>query len=436
MSFGYEIALPKSWSWSPLKFATTLLSRGTAPDYTDDGPVRAISQAANQPAGLDWKRTRFHNHSGNPRRLKGYLLPGDVLINSTGTGTLGRVGYFDAGPDDLPCIADGHVTVARADRRIAEPKYMYYWLSSTPFQDYIYSALTVGATNQIELHRERLAGSPVALPAIDEQRRIANFLDAETARIDHLTKLRDSQLKSLGVRMENYLSQLADDLCIRYGMVRVRHVLQKIEQGWSPQCEDRLSSFGEWGVVKSGCVNGGVFDITQHKTLPAAIAPVLRYRLRAGDLLMSRASGSVDLIGSIAVLPVDLPPNLLLCDKVYRLRMDRTRMSPPFVALMLRTHRVREQIKLGISGADGMANNLPTATVTNLPIPDVPLAEQSHIVNDLQDRQSAIREARLMLENQLSLLAERRQALLTAVVTGQIDVTTARALSSFQGAYP
>lgn len=433
MSAGFDIALPKSWSWSPLKFASTFLSRGTAPEYVDEGPVRAISQAANQATGLDWERTRFHSYSGDPRKLKGYLLPNDVLINSTGTGTLGRVGYFTADPDDLPCIADGHVTVARADRHIAEPRYMYYWLSSMPFQNYIYSALIVGATNQIELNRERLAGSPIALPPLDEQRRIANFLDAETARIDRLTELRASQLKSVGARMQNYLDQVADALGNRCGMVRVRHVLQKIEQGWSPQCEDRLTAAGEWGVVKSGCVNGGVFDATQHKTLPTTTDPELRYRLRAGDLLMSRASGSVDLIGSIGVLPDDLPSNLLLCDKIYRLRMDHTRMMPHFVALMLSTHRVREQIKLGISGADGMANNLPTATVTNLSLPDVPLVEQSRIVKNLQDRQCAVQDAQQLLESQLTLLAERRRALITAAVTGQIEATTVRRLSPSGG---
>jgi type I restriction enzyme S subunit len=161
VSSGLDLALPDSWSWSPFKFTTTFLNRGTAPDYVDDGPVRAVSQAANQATGLDWQRTRFHDYNGDPKKLKGYLVQGDILINSTGNGTLGRVGYFTSGPDHVPCVADGHVTVARADRRAAEPRYLYYWLSSSPFQDYIYSALVVGATNQVELNRERLAGAPV-----------------------------------------------------------------------------------------------------------------------------------------------------------------------------------------------------------------------------------------------------------------------------------
>jgi type I restriction enzyme, S subunit len=149
---------------------------------------------------------------------------------------------------------------------------------------------------------------------------------------------------------------------------------------------------------------------------------------------MSRASGSVDLIGSIAVLPDGLPARILLCDKVYRLHLDRTRMTPHFVAFLLRSRQVREQVKLGISGAEGMANNLPTAVVTNLPLPDAPITEQARVVTDLNDAWDTIQEATQLLKRQLAILWERRQALITAAVTGQIDVTSARGLASAGGA--
>jgi type I restriction enzyme, S subunit len=197
MTSGFDIALPRWWSISRLKRATVLLNRGTAPEYVDEGPVRAVGQAANQAAGLDWTRTRFHNFSGDAKRLKGYLIPGDVLINSTGTGTLGRVGYFENRPDDRPCVADGHVTVARADPQVVDSRYLYYWLTSRAFYGYIYSALIVGATNQIELNREKLADAAIGMPTIGEQRRIAEFLDAETLIVDSLVQQRTRQRELL-----------------------------------------------------------------------------------------------------------------------------------------------------------------------------------------------------------------------------------------------
>src|SRR6478752_3469297 len=120
--------LPANWTATRLKHVTSLLNRGSAPNYVEEGPVRAVSQAANQAGGLNWSRARFHDFSGNPENLKGYLRPHDVLINSTGTGTLGRIGYFEKSPDALPCMADSHVTIARANPDELDARFSYYWL--------------------------------------------------------------------------------------------------------------------------------------------------------------------------------------------------------------------------------------------------------------------------------------------------------------------
>ena len=341
---------------------------------------------------------------------------GDLLICEGGD--VGRSAIYGGSSGK---IFQNSVHRARSCRG-SDVRYLKYLLTSLHGSEWL-DVLCNKATIR-HLTVEKLGAIEIPWVSVNEQRRIADFLDAETARIQHLLELRASQMQTLSAHMQSHLSETARALIDRYGNVRVRHVLQKIEQGWSPQCEDRIAENGEWGVVKAGCVNGGVFDAAQHKTLPADVEPELRYQLHAGDLLMSRASGSVDLIGSIAVLPDGVPQRLLLCDKVYRLRMDRTRMIPKFVAFMLRTLQAREQIKLGISGAEGMANNLPTATVTNLRLPNAPLCKQEQIVSDLNDSWRAIRDTEQTLTKQLALLAERRQALITAAVTGEIDVTT------------
>lgn len=196
------IDAPPSWSWMPLKHAVTYLSRGTSPDYIDSGGVRVIGQAANQAGGLDWSRTRFHRHDGSPRALKGFLTPDDILINSTGTGTLGRIGYFSGGPELAPCIADGHITIARSNSRYVLPKYLYYWLAASLFQDYAKSSLIVGATNQIELNRERLAAAPVLVPPLKEQLNLVSSLDRDSQHIDDISTLRRGQLALLVERKQ------------------------------------------------------------------------------------------------------------------------------------------------------------------------------------------------------------------------------------------
>jgi type I restriction enzyme S subunit len=371
--------------------------------------------------GIVPKNSRSDNFNKTPDDISRYqeVRAGDLVVNKMKAwqGSAGVSSFHGiVSPDYLVC------SVAPA----VDSRFLHHLLRSAPM------AAEFGARSkgirpaQWRLYWEDLAEVPVTLPPLEQQRRIADFLDAETAQIDRLAELRESQLDMLEARMQSELSERGRALVSSFGAIRVRHIVQKIEQGWSPQCEDRLTEDGEWGVVKAGCVNGGIFNATQHKTLPQNVTPELRYKLHPGDLLMSRASGSVDLIGSIAVMPDDLPSNLLLCDKIYRLRLDHTRMIPHYVAYLLRTRQAREQIKLGISGAEGMANNLPTATITNLLLPEVPLSQQHKIVDDLDLIWMLNQRAIQALNRQLEILAERRQALITAAVTGQIDVTTAR----------
>ena len=369
-----------------------------------------------------------YNNDGRPAAsedLSAYKIvqEGDVVMNRLGKP------HGSVGVSPIPGITSPAYWVMEIDRGRAHPSFVHHLLRSRHLVREYERLGKYMPPNQFDISWDAFRSIEVPLPPQDEQCRIAEFLDAETSQIDRLVGLRASQEGALAARMQSHLSQLAQALMEQYGSIRVRHVLRKIEQGWSPQCEDRPAIDDEWGVIKAGCVNGGAFIPSQQKVLPNDIEPEPRYRLYPGDLLMSRASGSVDLIGSIAVLPDDLPSRLLLCDKVYRLHLDRNRMSPHFVAYFLRTLQVREQIKLGISGAEGMANNLPTATVTNLLVPEVPLTEQQQVVSDLDNLWSATQRTAQTLRHQVSVLAERRQALITAAVTGQIDVTTARGVA-------
>lgn len=270
------------------------------------------------------------------------------------------------------------------------------------------------------------------LPNPEEQCRIANFLDVKISRIDSLLEARRNQSALLSRKWTSDLSEVFESRAQEYGEVRLRHVLLKIEQGWSPQCEDRFAESGEWGVVKAGCVNSGAFDAWQHKALPSGVEPRLEYMLNVGDLLMSRASGSPDLIGSVGIVR-ELPRKLLLCDKVYRLTLDERYVTTGLVAYSLRHYRNREHIKMGISGAEGMANNLPISVVRDCLIPKMPVDLQRKLVGELDRKFGELTRLRGLIENSISLLTERRQALITAAVTGQFDVSTASGRNTTQG---
>ena len=415
--------LPEGWEWWPLKHTTTFLNRGSAPDYVDDGPVRAISQAANQLDGLNWERTRFHDFHGDARKLKGHLQYRDVLINSTGTGTLGRVGFFESAPDERPCMADGHVTVVRLNEEVIDARFAYYWLSSQPFQDLVYAALIVGATNQIELNRERLASAPVPVPPLREQQRIADFLDLEIARIAKMEFLQRVVLARVGERDQAFLDLELDRLVDKFGVILFRRVIRRIEQGASPQCDGIPAEGGEWGVLKLSSVKRGVFWPKENKRLPEETAPERRYAVKNGDLLVTRAN-TPDLVGDVAVV-TQTPSRLLLPDLIYRIELSK-RLLPDFSSMVLRGSRVRELVRATARGTSQSMVKLRGEDIREWPIPNADLISQREVVERVAKQQAVTNLLRSQISRQLELLAERRQALITAAVTGRIDVATAR----------
>ncbi|EEN87000.1 type I restriction-modification system, S subunit [Rhodococcus erythropolis SK121] len=411
MTASFDIALPDSWNWVPLKFSTTFLSRGTAPEYVDDGPVRAVSQAANRATGIDWSRTRFHAHVGDSRSLKGYLYSDDILINSTGTGTLGRIGYFAEGPDDRPCIADGHVTVTRADRNIIEPRFLFYWMSCAPYQDYIYSCLVTGATNQIELNRDQLAGTPVVVPPIHVQRRIVDLLDLETGRIDSLAAGQQRVLNLLEDRVDSRIleivggSRLVDPS--GDAVQPAKRLLAKLARATKATGEVITA-------YRDGQVTSRSIRRSEGYTLAASTDPQGQ-GVEVGDVVVHGLDGFAGAIGDS-----EADGN---CSPVYHVCAPADGGNPAFYGRLLRVLAVENYLGLFATSTRERAVDFRSWDLFgNIPIPQVePLVQ-----HEIGQMIASIRPLRKEVVRFNALLAERRLALITAAVTGQIDVTTAR----------
>ena len=121
---------------------------------------------------------------------------------------------------------------------------------------------------------------------------------------------------------------------------RMKHLCKSIEQGWSPQCENESSEGEAPGVLKVGCVNGGLFRPTENKKLPADLAPIAQYSIKKGDLMVSRAN-TKELVGSAAVADEDFPW-LYLCDKLYRITVKPDCSTANYLSLYLASREARE----------------------------------------------------------------------------------------------
>lgn len=137
-----------------------------------------------------------------------------------------------------------------------------------------------------------IGNSYFCMPRLEEQLTIAAFLDHETARIDRLIAQQQRLIELLKEKRQAVISQavtkglnpnapMKDSGVEWLGQVpkhwivrRLKHHIISMDQGWSPQCEARLAEEDEFGVMKVGCVNGGVFRFSEHKALPAELGKV------------------------------------------------------------------------------------------------------------------------------------------------------------------
>lgn len=235
--------------------------------------------------------------------------------------------------------------------------------------------------------------------------------DADSRPSDEGVPMRDSGVEWLG------------EVPAHWGIAQVRRTLRRIEQGWSPDCLGRPAEGDEWGVMKSGCVNRGRFNDAENKALPHTHDPLPELEIRPGDVLVSRASGPPELVGETAYVE-SCRPHLMISDKTFRIHC-RPHVNPRLVVAVMNTVWFRSQIEAAISGAEGLANSLPQSGLRSFRFTIPHLPEQGEIVAFLKRETELIDVLIEKSRRSIDLLREHRSALISAAVTGKIDVREA-----------
>ncbi|MBF6439680.1 restriction endonuclease subunit S [Nocardia cyriacigeorgica] len=313
------------------------------------------------------------------------------------------------------CSADMYA-MSFADR--VEPRFALYYVLARPF--HTFATIISMRVKMPKVNREELADAPWLVPPLDEQQAIARYLDRETARIDTLIEEQQRLIEILRERRAAVVDAALAPLS-SWTRTTLKHILFGVDQGVSPQAEAGLADEpGTWGVLKTGCVNRGVFRQDEHKRLPSDFTFDPAIAVEVGDVIVSRASGSPNLVGSAAIVEY-LDYQLILSDKLFRLRPKRL-VDPRFLIWGLNSGQYRVQVRRAISGAEGLANNLPLSKLRAFEMHHPSLEEQRRIAAHLDEETARIDMLIEETARFVELARERRAALITAAVTGQIDV--------------
>ncbi len=179
--------IPESWEWVRLENITTYISRGKSPVYSEIQKYPIVAQKCNQWSGFSLEKAKF----ADPKTVEKYteerlLRDGDLLWNSTGLGTLGRMAIYDSNVNQYGwAAADSHVTVIRTLPEFSNYQYLYYYFASNEVQSVIEDK-SDGSTKQKELSQETVRKYLVPLPPLAEQKRIVAKIEQLLGEINKL----------------------------------------------------------------------------------------------------------------------------------------------------------------------------------------------------------------------------------------------------------
>lgn len=298
--------------------------------------------------------------------------------------------------------------------------FLHYLLRSAEYVR-LYQLYSKGIrVNQWDLDPSVHGSMPVLLPPVEEQRRIAEFLDRETAQIDELIAKQEQLISTLAERLDSRWSELFVGLGREHGLTPVRRLIRSIVDGpfgsslTSAHYVDeghrviRLGNLGIWAFKD----NDKAFIDTEYAETLAAHA------VRSGDVLVAGLGDEKVPLGRACVAPDGLGPAIVKAD-CYRVRPSHG-VAPEYLAWALSAPPTRDQFQLLSRGTTRSRLNTTVVREARVPFPSV--WEQERVTHEFKIMIADHERLAACAEGVKSLLAERRQALISAAVTGQIDV--------------
>lgn len=193
----------KGWQKKKLGDITDYLARGVSPKYISKGGVFVLNQKCVRNHEVSYREARRHDDKNKKYDSSKQITVGDVLVNSTGVGTLGRVAQVKSVIE--PTIVDSHITIVRPQKNLFFDPF-FGW--AMVYVEDLIKELGSGASGQTELSRTTLKELEIAYTeSIAEQKSIVKKLDAMYAQTKKLEKIYEQKLADLEELKKSILSK-------------------------------------------------------------------------------------------------------------------------------------------------------------------------------------------------------------------------------------
>lgn len=399
------VTLPKGWEFVPFGRLVERSREAGRPDlpplsvFLDEGVVPRAAREDN------------FNRLGSDMAKYLVVRPGDVVFNKLRTwqGGLGVSRYEG--------LVSPAYFVCRPTLR-AEPRFLHHLLRSAPYLAELTRVSKFMPPSQFDILWEDLSVVPISTPPIDAQRRIADYLDTETARINALI----SQKRRLSDLLQSRLIALAEDAVKgRYGntatgmpslpvvlsswrVLRNKVFMREVNRRSTDGNDEMLSVSHIMGVTPRSEKTVYMFETES----------TVGYKLvRPGDLVINTMRAWMGAAGVSDVHGIVSPAY-----GVYEFDIDT--MLPEFFDILVRTPAYVAEMTRFSRGVTSSRLRLYPDEFLRLSSPVPPIKTQKTIIDRHASHESTATQARKRIAQQIQLLLERRQTLITAAVTGEM----------------
>jgi type I restriction enzyme S subunit len=396
-------------------------------EFTAEGPF-LITGMHFADGRVDWDRC-FHV---SPERYAVdsniHVRSGDLLI--TKDGSVGKLAHIDSLPG--PACLNSHLLIIRPKCGYPSTRFLFYLLQTERFERYILEEQS-GTTFQ-GLSQASVANFEAALPkSFEDQLSIAKFLDSATSAIDTLIEKKQRLIDLLDERRAELISRavmqgLDPDTPMKDS--GIQWLRRPVPAHWELRrvkdcciavvdCKNRTPPSvegGEFLVVRTPNVRGGQLDLGAAITTDKAsyIEWTKRGAPKLGDIFFTREAPA----GEACLVPDNR--NLCMGQRMMYFRPNPEIMLPGFLLATIYGRLVRTYIERSCNGTT--VGHLKLGQVASLPVLWCPISEQAAILRFIESQSQRIDKAAALARRGCDLLRQYRCALITAAVTGQLDI--------------
>jgi type I restriction enzyme, S subunit len=400
------VTAPGRFAIHPLKYVasinTDVLPETTAPgreiEYVDIGSVDNVHGVI---------ETQCMSFADSPSRARRVVQSGDTIVSTVRTYL--RAIAFIGKPATSTVVSTGFAVLHPGPE--VEPRFLFYAVYAQPFVEAVV-ARSVGVSYPA-INPSVLGRLAVPVPSLSEQRAVAAYLDRETARIDALVAKKRRLIELLEERLN---ASVSSEVASRQSM-RLKF-LAKICGGIAKSESKERQRRVEMPYLRVVNVQDGYLNLKEIATIRVTCEDAEHFALRKGDVLMNEG-GDNDKLGRGSVWHGEIAP-CLHQNHVFAVRPNAG-VDGEWLAAVTRTSQAKAFFMSRAKQTTNLAS-ISATNIKNLPVPWPSELNQGEILKRVGAERARVDKLTNLLRRQLSHLIERRQALITAAITGQVDV--------------